>query len=85
MGRMKSAVPKTMLGFTALFVVLMIGVMVAQVLWWDPAKACERKGAWWDNATRVCATPISISKITGRPSKDVKTPTQPQMIVQLPK
>jgi hypothetical protein len=82
---MKSAVPKTMLGFVALFAVLMAGVVVAQTLWWDPARACERKGAWWDNQTRVCATPVQLSTITGRPSKDVKTPTQPPQIIQLPK
>ena len=85
MGAMKSAVPKTMLGFVALFGVLVAVTLVAQIVWWDPAKACERKGAWWDNTTRVCATPVKLSTITGRPSKDVKTPTQPAQIIQLPK
>lgn len=85
MGAMKSAVPKTMLGFVALFGVLIVATFVAQTLWWDPAKACERKGAWWDNSTRTCATPVVLSDITGRPSKDVKVPTKPGIIVQLPK
>ncbi len=45
MGGMKSAVPKTMLGFVALFGVLVAVTLVAQIVWWDPGERPEeRKG-----------------------------------------
>lgn len=41
-----------------------------------PAKACEAKGAWWDPDKRVCAMPVVISDITGRPVGRSRTPEE---------
>ncbi|MBU7579838.1 MAG: hypothetical protein KAF27_05125 [Porphyrobacter sp.] len=32
-----------------------------------PEERCEADGKWWDREGRVCAQPISIAEITGRP------------------
>ncbi|WP_125255183.1 hypothetical protein [Brevundimonas fluminis] len=32
-----------------------------------PGERCEEQGKWWDREGRVCAQPISIAEITGRP------------------
>ena len=34
-----------------------------------PRQDCERGGGWWDGEERICATPIDISRITGRPNR----------------
>jgi hypothetical protein len=54
--------------FLGLFVVACAVVAVGQVVWLDPQKRCELRGAWWDPSSRICATPIAISKLTGRPN-----------------
>lgn len=33
-----------------------------------PGERCEAEGKWWDGDARVCAQPISIAEITGRPN-----------------
>ncbi|MBU1326407.1 MAG: hypothetical protein KJ676_14345 [Alphaproteobacteria bacterium] len=33
-----------------------------------PGERCEEQGKWWDREGRVCAQPISIAEITGRPN-----------------
>lgn len=33
-----------------------------------PGERCEAQGKWWDREGRVCAQPISIAEITGRPN-----------------
>jgi hypothetical protein len=33
-----------------------------------PRDDCQRAGGWWDGEERICATPIDISRITGRPN-----------------
>ena len=38
-----------------------------QLLWAKPRKECESRGHWWSNRKRVCAYPIDITQITGRP------------------
>lgn len=64
---MNKTIPRVMLGFVAVFVVGMAGLLIYQALWWDPSRACERRGAWWDSSTRICATPITLDKLTHRP------------------
>lgn len=64
---MNKTIPRLMLGFVAVFVVGMAGLLVYQALWLTPARLCEQRGAWWDPSTRVCATPITLDKITRRP------------------
>ena len=76
---MNKTIPRVMLGFVAVFVVGMAGLLIYQNLWLTPAKACEQKGAWWDASTRTCATPITLDKITHRPfgSPPVAKPAKP--------
>jgi hypothetical protein len=38
-----------------------------QLFWAKPRKECEARGHWWSNYKRVCAYPIDITQITGRP------------------
>jgi hypothetical protein len=33
-----------------------------------PGERCEEQGKWWDGEGRVCAQPIAIAEITGRPN-----------------
>ncbi|HYC68587.1 hypothetical protein [Brevundimonas sp.] len=54
--------------FLASFAVLVAGVFVYQALVVAPGDRCERGGGWWDGASGVCATPISIAEITRRPT-----------------
>lgn len=53
--------------FLATFAVLMGGVFAYRTLVIAPEERCEAGGRWWDRETAVCATPISIAEITGRP------------------
>jgi hypothetical protein len=53
--------------FVVVFAVACVGVWAYQLLWVLPAKSCDKKGAWWDAQTRVCAAPIYIPSLTGRP------------------
>ena len=69
---MKSRVPRLMLMFVGVFAVLCLGVVVWQVGWVQPMKACEAAHKWWDHSQRVCATPILVSDITGRVITDEK-------------
>ncbi len=54
--------------FLASFAVLVAGVFVYQALVVAPGERCEAGGGWWDAERGLCATPISIAEITGRPN-----------------
>ena len=53
--------------FLATFAVLVGGVFAWQALVVAPGERCEAGGKWWDPQDRICAQPISIAEITGRP------------------
>lgn len=53
--------------FVGVFGVLLAGVAVRQVYWKAPGDRCEASGRWWDPDARICAQPLSIAEITGRP------------------
>ncbi len=53
--------------FLATFAVLMGGVFAWRALVIAPEDRCEADGGWWDRETGICARPISIAEITGRP------------------
>lgn len=53
--------------FLGLFAIGVVAIWAYQIFWVWPAKTCERQQRWWDPATRVCAIPIFIPDITGRP------------------
>ncbi|MDI1281405.1 hypothetical protein [Brevundimonas sp.] len=54
--------------FLGLFGVLVAGAFAHQALWAEPGERCEARGQWWADEGRICAQPISIAEITGRPN-----------------
>lgn len=53
--------------FAALFALGMGGLFILQHFWVEPGEKCARQGHWYDMETRICAQPIYIPDITGRP------------------
>ena len=53
--------------FLTLFAVALGGVFTYDAIVMEPGKRCEAGGGWWDQDAGVCAQPISIAEITGRP------------------
>lgn len=54
--------------FLSIFAVLLAGMFAYERLVVAPGDRCEAGGKWWDPETRICAQPISIAEITGRPN-----------------
>ncbi len=54
--------------FLSIFAVLLAGMFAYENLVVAPGDRCEEGGRWWDAETRICAQPISIAEITGRPN-----------------
>ncbi|THD77259.1 MAG: hypothetical protein E7812_15055 [Phenylobacterium sp.] len=52
--------------FVGIFLVINIGLAVWEFGWEIPRENCEKAHKWWDNAQRVCGTPILVSDVTGR-------------------
>lgn len=67
---MNRNIARLMAAFLVIFAVGSIGSIVYQVMWANPAEACEKARKWWDAKHRVCATPVLISDITGRTIQD---------------
>ena len=53
--------------FFGIFSLMIAGVFVFQRYWMEPGERCEAQGKWYDIESRICAQPISIAEITGRP------------------
>ena len=73
---MKGTIDKTKLLFLAMFVAVSAAAWVYQLWVIQPRQDCEAGGGWWDAEGRVCATPIYLPKLTGRPIKP-KPPITP--------
>ena len=54
--------------FLSIFAVLLAGMFAYERLVVAPGDRCEAGGKWWNPQTQVCAQPISIAEITGRPN-----------------
>jgi hypothetical protein len=54
--------------FLSIFAVLLAGMFAYENMVVAPGDRCEADGQWWDPEGRVCAQPISIAEITGRPN-----------------
>ena len=54
--------------FLSIFAVLLAGMFTYERLVVAPGDRCEAGGKWWDPERKVCAQPISIAEITGRPN-----------------
>lgn len=59
--------PRLAMLFAGVFGLSIIGVFAIQNYWVAPGKRCEAAGKWYDMDNRICAQPISIAEITGRP------------------
>lgn len=64
-------------GFLVLFLLGTTAVAYHQVFVVGPARRCERGGGWWDSKERVCATPIDITRLTGRRRGEPRPATPP--------
>ena len=53
--------------FLATFAVLLGGMFAWRALVIAPGDRCEADGGWWDPDATICAYPISIAEVTGRP------------------
>ena len=53
--------------FLGVFALACVAVWVYQLLWVAPEKLCESQWNWWDPQSRVCATPLYLPDLTGRP------------------
>jgi len=62
--------------FLALFAVLVGAVLVYHWVWEKPEERCVERKAWWDPDTRICARPVFLADITGRPQGHKRTPEQ---------
>ena len=60
--------PRLAMLFAGVFGLAVIGIFALQDYWVAPGKRCEAAGKWYDMETRICATPIYIPDITGRPA-----------------
>lgn len=64
---MHTTILRLKLIFVAVFFVGAVAIWSYQIFYVIPRDRCEAVGAWWDPATRICATPILLPKLTGRP------------------
>ncbi|CAN5367052.1 hypothetical protein BH09PSE2_BH09PSE2_01770 [soil metagenome] len=53
--------------FLGLFVLGAAGSWAYQIFYVQPYNKCIIARHWWDKDTRTCATPVSITRFTGRP------------------
>ena len=62
-----NVVSRLKLVFLGIFALGCAAVWGYQAYYVWPKDRCESRGAWWDPQTRICATPIYLPNITGRP------------------
>lgn len=55
------------IAFLVTFAVLIGAMFTYDAIVVAPGDRCEAGGKWWDPDGRVCAQPVSIAEITGRP------------------
>lgn len=64
---------------TLFLVLFAIGTGAAVAYHWfivRPETRCEERAGWYDPEKRICATPLLISDITGRPLNQKRTPEE---------
>lgn len=62
--------------FLVLFAIGVAGASAYHWFWVRPEKACTDVGRWWDPEARVCAQPLVLSDVTGRPLGQERTAEQ---------
>lgn len=73
---MNRLISRLRLIFLIVFLVGATASFAYSYFWLWPQERCERAQSWWDPQTRVCARPILISDITGRPIGQERTPEE---------
>lgn len=64
---MNPTINRLKLFFLVLFAVATAGIWAYQIFYVFPARTCDEREGWWDRKGRICATPIYVPSITGRP------------------
>jgi len=54
--------------FLILFAIGAVAIWGYQIFYVWPAQKCDDRQGWWDRKGRICAAPIYIPSITGRPA-----------------
>lgn len=54
--------------FLILFAIGAVAIWGYQIFYVWPAQKCDDREGWWDRKSRICASPIYIPSITGRPA-----------------
>ncbi|MGH6955754.1 MAG: hypothetical protein ACREEW_03710 [Caulobacteraceae bacterium] len=63
---MNRLLTRVQLAYLGVFVVICIGMFAYQAVYVWPVRRCEAHGGWWSPKYHQCATPIPISRFTGR-------------------
>jgi hypothetical protein len=64
---MNASINRLKIIFMGIFAVAVVAIWTYELLWVWPAKDCAKAGGEWDGGQRICATPIFIPSLTGRP------------------
>jgi hypothetical protein len=60
-------ISRVQVAYVGLFLIACVGVFAYESLYIWPMQRCEADGGWWSARYRMCATPMAIWRITGRP------------------
>ena len=64
---MNPTINRLKIAFLILFAIGTVGIWSYQIFFVWPAQKCDERAGWWDRKARICAAPIYIPDITGRP------------------
>ena len=65
---MNASINRLKIIFIGIFAFAVVAIWTYSLLWLWPEKDCQKAGGWWDNGQRICARPIFIPSLTGRPA-----------------
>lgn len=65
---MNASINRLKIIFMGIFFAAVVGIWTYELLWVWPSKDCAKAGGWWDGGQRVCAAPLYIPSLTGRPA-----------------
>ena len=65
---MNPTIDRLKLIFLGIFAVMCAAVWAYQIFYVWPAKRCDAESGWWDRGARICAQPLYVPSLTGRPA-----------------
>ena len=65
---MNPTIDRLKIFFLVVFAIGAAAIWGYQIFYVWPAQKCDERAGWWDFKGRICATPIYIPSITGRPA-----------------